>query len=58
MANLINDNSKQNYFNFNGSNYIYEKGLPLGCLFPGQYSRTFYRIWNVNLQKAVTKVQH
>jgi len=22
------------------------------CPFPGQYSRTFYRIWKVNFQKA------
>jgi len=25
------------------------KGYLWDCLFPGQYSRTFYRIWKVNL---------
>jgi len=28
MANLINVNSKQNYFHFHGSHYKYEKGEP------------------------------
>jgi len=30
MANLINANSNQNYFQFRGSHYKYEKGVPLG----------------------------
>jgi len=30
MANIINANSKQNYFQFHGSHYKYEKGVPLG----------------------------
>ena len=30
MANLINANSNQNYFQFHGSHYKYEKGVPLG----------------------------
>jgi len=25
------------------------KGYCWNCLFPGQHSRTFYRIWKVNL---------
>ena len=28
------------------------KGQLWDCLSPGQYSRTFYRIWKVNLQKS------
>jgi len=34
------------------------KGYLLDCLFPVQYSRTFYRVWKVNLQKAAPKVEH
>ena len=30
MANLINANSNQNYFQLHGSHYKYEKGVPLG----------------------------
>ena len=30
MANLINTNSNQNYFQFYGSHYKYEKEVPLG----------------------------
>ena len=30
MASLINGNSNQNYFQFHGSHYKYEKGVPLG----------------------------
>jgi len=29
MANLINANSNQNYFQFHGSTYKYKKGVPL-----------------------------
>jgi len=34
------------------------KGYRWDCLLPGHYSRTFYRIWKVNLQKGVAKVKH
>jgi len=30
MVNLINANSNQNYFQFHGSHYKYEKEVPLG----------------------------
>ena len=30
MATIINANSNQNYFQFHGSHYKYEKGIPLG----------------------------
>ena len=30
MANLINANSNQNYFQFHGAHYKYKKGVPLG----------------------------
>jgi len=30
MANLANANSNQNYFQFHGSNYKFEKGVALG----------------------------
>ena len=30
MANLVNANSNQNYFQFHGSHYKFEKGVPLG----------------------------
>jgi len=49
MVNLINANSNQNSFQFHGSHYKYEKGVPLGLPVAGQYSRTCYRIWKVNL---------
>jgi len=49
MANLINANSNQNYFQFHKSHYKYEQGEPLGLPVYRSigYSRNFYRIWKV-----------
>ena len=45
---------------FNSVDHIKNKrkGDLWDCLFAGQYSVTFYKIWKVNLLKAVTKVKH
>ena len=41
MANLINANSNQNYFQFHGSHYKYEKGVPLGLPISRSISQNF-----------------
>ena len=49
MANLINANSNQNYFQFHRSHYKYDKGVPLGLPISTSLFKTFYKIWKVNL---------
>ena len=46
MDNLINANSNQNYFQFHGSHYKYEKREPLGLLI----SRSIFRNFLQNLE--------
>jgi len=48
MANLINANSNQNYFEFHGSHYKYEKGVPLGL----SLSKSIFK--NTTVVKCVT----
>jgi len=45
-------------FSFMAHTINIRKGHLWDCLYPGQYSRTFYKIWKVNLLKAVAKVKH
>jgi len=58
MANLVNANSNQNYFQFHGSHYKYEKGVRLGL----PISRSIFQNSLQNLEgkfiKAVAKVEH
>jgi len=58
MTNPVNTNSDQIVFHFMDHIIIMRKEYLWDCLFPGQYSRNFYRIWTVHLQKAVAKVEH
>ena len=51
MANLINVNSNQNYFQFHGSHYKNEKGVPLG--FP--ISRSIFKNFLQNLEGKFIK---
>ena len=46
MANLINANSNQNYFQCHGSHYKYEKGVPLGL----PTSRSIFKNFIQNLE--------
>ena len=51
MANLINANSNQNYFQFHGSHYIYENGVPLGL----PISRLIFKNFLQNLEGKFIK---
>ena len=51
MANLINTNSNQNYFQFHGSHYKYEKGAPLGL----PISRSIFKNFLQNLEGKFLK---
>jgi len=51
MANLVNANSNQNYFQFHGSHYKYEKGLPLGL----PISRSIFQNFLQNLEGKFIK---
>ena len=51
MANLINANSNQNYFQFRGSHYKYEKGVPLGL----PTSKSIFKNFLQNLEGKFTK---
>ena len=51
MANLINANSNQNYFQFHGSLYKYEKGVPLGL----PISRSIFKNFLQNLEGKFIK---
>ncbi len=51
MANLINANSNQNYFQFHGSLYKYEKGEPLGL----PVSRSIFKNFLQNLEGKFIK---
>jgi len=46
MANLIYANSNQNYFQFHGSTYKYQKGVPLGL----PISRSLFKNFLQNLE--------
>jgi len=58
MANLINANSNQNYFQFHGSHYKHKKGVPLGL----PISRSIFKNFVQNLEgkfiKSSSKVKH
>jgi len=49
MANLINANSNQNYFQFHKSHYKYEQGEPLGL----PVSRSIFKKFLQNLEGTV-----
>ena len=51
MANLINANSNQNYFQFHGSHYKYKKGVPLGL----HISRSIFKNFLQNLEGKFIK---
>ena len=51
MTNLINANSNQSYFQFQGSHYKYEKGVPLGM----PVSRYFFKNSLQNLEGKFMK---
>jgi len=51
MANLTNANSNQNYFQFHGSHYKYEKGVPLGL----PISRSIFKNFLQNLEGKFIK---
>ena len=51
MANLINTNSNQNYFQFHESHYKYEKGAPLGL----PISRSIFKNFLQNLEGKFLK---
>jgi len=51
MANLVNANSNQNYFQFHGLHYKYEKGVPLGLTI----SRSIFQNFLQNLEGKFIK---
>ena len=51
MANLVNANSNQNYFQFHGSHYKFEKGVPLGL----PISRSIFHNFLYNFEGKFTK---
>ena len=51
MANLINANSNQNYFQCHGSHHKYEKGVPLGL----PISRSIFKNFLQNLEDKFIK---
>ena len=51
MANLVNANSNQNYFQYHGSHYKYEKGVPLGL----PISRSIFQNFLHNLDAKFIK---
>ena len=51
MANPVNANSNQNYFQFHGSHYKYEKGEPLGL----PISRSIFQNFLENLERKFIK---
>ena len=51
MANLINANSNQNYFQFHVSHYKYKKGIPLGL----PISRSIFKNFLQNLEGKFIK---
>jgi len=52
MANLVNANANQNYFQFHGS-HKYEKGVPLGL----PISRSIFQNFLQNLEGKFSKSQ-
>jgi len=58
MVHLINANSNQNYFQFHGSHYKYEKREPLGL----PISRSIFKNFLQNLEgkfiQKVAKAEH
>ena len=51
MANIINANSNQNYFQFRGSHYKYQRGVPLGL----PISRSTFKNFLQNLESKFIK---
>jgi len=51
MANIINANSNQNYFQFHGSHHKYEKGVLLGL----SISRSIFNNFLLNLKSKFIK---
>ena len=52
MANIINANSNQNYFQFRGSHYKYQRGVPLGL----PISRSTFKNFLQNLEGKFIKI--
>jgi len=51
MANLVNANSNENYFQFHGSHYKFKKGVPLGL----PISRSIFQNFLQNFEGKFTK---
>jgi len=59
MADLINVNSNQNYFQFHGSHYKYEKEVPLELpTFRSKFKNFLQNLEGKFIKKAVAKVKH
>ena len=55
MANLVNANSNKNYFQFHGSHYKYEKGVPFGLPISSSIFQNFLQSLEGQFTKSSTQ---